>query len=72
VIRAVAPVTRYSIVNGCYSLRTPSGRVGLVSTTAHGYRAGGRRVGQRRSGKHVVRNGSRRQILSDACAAGVS
>ena len=28
VARAAAPATRYSIVNGCYSLGTPSGRVG--------------------------------------------
>ena len=28
VARATTPVTRYSIVNGCYTLGTPSGRVG--------------------------------------------
>ena len=28
VARAAGPLTRYSIVNGCYSLGTPSGRVG--------------------------------------------
>ena len=50
---------RYCVTGGgsAATVFRSSGRTGLVVTTARGYRAGVRRVGQRLRGKHAVKNG---------------